>query len=199
METDILGFDGKYTITDSGDVFSYCYNRKRKLKPQKASQSKKGYYQVRLHSPQVNKKLGKHTYGKLYYIHRLVWETFKGDIPQNKQIDHIDGDTSNNHIDNLQVLTPRNNMEKYNERKWGPTLRDRRDEFIQLYEKYGTYKKVEEVTGISYQRIYRVVKDIIHYKDFKTGTFKTRRWSNVDDKYTDVDLRCKNGKKDELV
>ncbi len=37
METDILGFDGKYTITDSGDVFSYCYNRKRKLKPQKAS------------------------------------------------------------------------------------------------------------------------------------------------------------------
>ena len=193
METDILGYDGQYTITKQGDVFSHKYRKTRKLKPQKATQSKKGYYQVRLFAGQGD------TMGKLYYVHRLVYEMFKGDIPENKQIDHIDGDTSNNSVDNLQLLTPRKNMDKYNRKKHGVNLRERRDYFIKLYQELGTYEKVSEATGLSYQRIYRVVKDIIHYKDFKTGTFKTRRLSNVDDKYTDVDLRCKNGKKDELV
>lgn len=187
METDILGFDGQYTITKEGDVFSYKYRKKRKLKPQKATQSKKGYFQVRLFTGEGD------TLGKLYYVHRLVYETFKGDIPKNKQIDHINGDTSNNSVDNLQLLTPRKNMEKFNIKKHGPTLRERRDYFIKLYEELGTYKKVEEATGLPYQRIYRVIKDIIHYKDFETGTYKTRRFNpDLHDKYTDRDLRYKN-------
>lgn len=187
METDILGFDGQYTITNQGDVFSYKYRKKRKLKPQKASQSRKGYFQVRLFTGEGD------VMGKLYYVHRLVYENFKGDIPEDKQIDHIDGDTSNNSVDNLQLLTPRKNMEKWNLKKHGPTLRTRRDEFIKLYEKLGTYAKVSEATGLPYQRIYRVIKDIIHYKDFETGKYKTRRYNpNLHDKYTDRDLRRGN-------
>jgi len=97
-EVDILGYDGMYTITTEGDVFSYKQKKKRKLKPQKASQSKKGYFQVRLF-------LGDGDYmGKLQYVHRLMWLTFKGDIPQGYEMDHIDGDTSNNSLDNLPLL-----------------------------------------------------------------------------------------------
>lgn len=186
MEIDILGFDGQYTITKEGDVFSYKYKKKRKLKPQKATQSRKGYFQVRLFTGQGD------TMGKLYYVHRLVYEMFKGEIPENKQIDHIDGNTSNNHVDNLQLLTPRKNMQKWNVKKHGPTLRTRRDEFIKLYEEFGTYEKVSEITGLSYQRIYRVIKDICHYKDTKSGKWLTRRWSDIDDEYTRYDRRRNN-------
>ena len=186
MEIDILGFDGQYTITKEGDVFSYKYRKKRKLKPQKATQSRKGYFQVRLFTGQGD------TMGKLYYVHRLVYEMFKGEIPENKQIDHIDGNTSNNHVDNLQLLTPRKNMQKWNVKKHGPTLRTRRDEFIKLYKEFGTYEKVSEITGLSYQRIYRVIKDIVHYKDSKSGKWLTRRWSDIDDEYTRYDRRRNN-------
>jgi len=187
MEKQILGYKGKYTIDMEGNVYSYTWNRKKKLKPQKASQSKKGYFQVRLFQPKGEGDV----LGKLYYIHRLVWQTFKGNIPEGKQIDHIDSDTTNNNIDNLQVLTPRKNMDKFNLKKWGPTIRTRRDEFIELYEKLGSYQAVSDATGIAYQRIYRVIKDVIHYKDFETGKYKTRRYSNIDDKYTRGDRRKK--------
>lgn len=38
-------------------------------------------------------------------VHRLVYEAYKGEIPKGLVIDHIDGDTTNNHIDNLQAIT----------------------------------------------------------------------------------------------
>ena len=59
-----------------------------------------------------------------------VWDTHKGDIPEGKQIDHIDGNTSNNSIDNLQLLTPRQNMTKYIKEAHPDTVRGRRDELI---------------------------------------------------------------------
>lgn len=186
MEIDIVGYDGMYTITKEGDVYSYKIKSKgkRRLKQQKATQSPKGYYQVRLFGPQGDKK------GRLFYVHRLVYEAFLGDIPEGKQIDHIDSDTSNNSVENLQILTPRQNMAKFNKKKFGPSLRNRRDEFVKLYEKLGTYYAVSEATGITYQRIYRVIKDIMHTKDFATGKYITRRFDGTfDDKYTMHDLR----------
>lgn len=49
---------------------------------------------------------------KTYKIHILVWEVF-GDTPRkNLTIDHIDNDKTNNHIDNLQLLSMRDNIVK---------------------------------------------------------------------------------------
>ena len=47
-----------------------------------------------------------------YYIHRFVFETFKGEIPKEKVIDHCDNDSKNNSISNLQLLTPLENIRK---------------------------------------------------------------------------------------
>lgn len=46
-------------------------------------------------------------YSKLHgtSIHRLVYEAFHGPIPSGCDIDHIDGDPSNNYIQNLQALS----------------------------------------------------------------------------------------------
>lgn len=56
---------------------------------------------------QVNVGLGK------YYLHRLVWQFHHGDVPE--RIDHRDGDTRNNQIENLRPCTAAENQ--YNSKR----------------------------------------------------------------------------------
>lgn len=44
-----------------------------------------------------------------YYVHRLVYEAFIGEIPKDKEINHIDGDPTNNNINNLELCTHQQN------------------------------------------------------------------------------------------
>ena len=62
-----------------------------------------GYHQVKLYQE------GK-THQRL--VHRLMWETFKGDIPKGMTIDHIDNDNTNNLLSNLQVMSKSENIKK---------------------------------------------------------------------------------------
>lgn len=43
-------------------------------------------------------------------VHRLVYEAFKGEIPEGMEIDHIDRNRRNNNPDNLRVVTHKENM-----------------------------------------------------------------------------------------
>lgn len=43
---------------------------------------------------------------------RLVYAWFNGTVSGNLDVDHIDGDKFNNHIDNLQAITRRENLAK---------------------------------------------------------------------------------------
>lgn len=44
--------------------------------------------------------------------HRFVWEHFNGPIPKGLVVDHVDGDRLNNRLENLQVITCRENIRK---------------------------------------------------------------------------------------
>ena len=44
------------------------------------------------------------------YIHVALWIHFNGDIPDDMEINHIDGKQSNNHLSNLELLTHKQNM-----------------------------------------------------------------------------------------
>lgn len=51
--------------------------------------------------------------GKMHYIYRLVVESILGrELSDDEEIDHINGDTTDNSAANLAVLTRRGNMEK---------------------------------------------------------------------------------------
>lgn len=50
-------------------------------------------------------------------IHRLVWEAFNGPISENMVIDHIDGNRSNNRLENLRLVSQSDNM--YNAQRNG--------------------------------------------------------------------------------
>ena len=49
---------------------------------------------------------------KFYYVHRYVFETFKGKIPKGIHTDHCDNNKKNNSIKNLQLLSPKENSQK---------------------------------------------------------------------------------------
>jgi hypothetical protein len=51
--------------------------------------------------------------GKNHRVHRLVYEAFVGPIPAGEQIDHRDGDPSNNCVSNLESVTQAENMRRY--------------------------------------------------------------------------------------
>ena len=45
-------------------------------------------------------------------VHRIVYNAFKGDLEDGLVVDHIDNNPKNNHIDNLQAITSRDNSRK---------------------------------------------------------------------------------------
>ncbi len=83
-------------FTKSGLVFKYDENQD-KLIFCNSSISKQGYLKC---SSSV--KSG-------FLIHRAIWETFNGKIPAGMHIDHINGDKQDNRLENLRVVTPKEN------------------------------------------------------------------------------------------
>lgn len=86
---DIKNYEGKYAITQQGQVWSYLSNKF--LKPYRTKKNQ-NYLSVQLQ-------------GKNFQIHRLVAEAFIPN-PQNKPtVDHIDKNPSNNNVKNLRWAT----------------------------------------------------------------------------------------------
>ena len=90
-----------YEIRRDGTVISKFNN-----KPMKLHTLPRGY--VINTYKQINGKPGK------FYRHRVIWHYFNGDIPDDKQIDHIDGNKLNNSISNLRCVSPSQNMRNPN-------------------------------------------------------------------------------------
>ena len=93
---DIQGYEGCYAITEDGQVWSYYSNRFIAL-----SHKKDGYKEALLSKGGIRKH---------YLVHRLVLMTYNPVEGMEKlDVNHIDEDKSNNHIDNLQWITHRDN------------------------------------------------------------------------------------------
>ena len=123
----VLGFEGKYEVSNLGNVKSLIRNRL--LKPM----SNHKYLFVHL---------GRGT--KKKYIHRAVWEAFNGPIPEGLQINHNDENKLNNSLSNLSLVTPRENM------NWG-SLPEKCAKHILQYDKNGNFIK-EWCSSMSIQR-----------------------------------------------
>ena len=76
-----------------------------KQKPHFGNKNNIGYMKCRV------RKFGESGF-KDYYVHKLVWETYNGEIPIGKEIDHIDNNKENNRLSNLQLITHSENCKK---------------------------------------------------------------------------------------
>ena len=94
---DILGYEGLYAITSCGKVWSY-----RSQKFIKPGIVRKGYHQVQLWRD------GKCEY---FMVHRLVLEAYSPiEGMENLQANHIDENPAHNYLQNLEWMTPKENI-----------------------------------------------------------------------------------------
>ena len=98
---DIKGFEGKYMVSNLGRVKSLNYNKTGKEKIMKGVPDGYGYFQLSLC------KEGK---VKNCRINRLVAQAFIPNTESKPQVNHIDGDKTNNRVTNLEWTTQEENM-----------------------------------------------------------------------------------------
>lgn len=81
-------------LTGGKSIFPSCILKQRKTKA--------GYKQIVLYRPGEE--------GKTWLVHRLLAKAFLGaEDGDGRVVDHIDGNKENNRIDNLELITPKEN------------------------------------------------------------------------------------------
>ena len=90
---DVVGYEGRYSVSDRGRVKSFCRRKPRILR----SRLVEGYPTVSL-------------CGRDYYIHRLVAVVFLGPPQKGHEVNHIDFNRTNNKLRNLEWITRSGNM-----------------------------------------------------------------------------------------
>lgn len=158
-----------YTITEEGEVFSNAQTKTKPLNPQKTSQNKK-YLQVSLYNKDSKRHpITKQKIPDRLYVHRLVWETFVGDIPKEFEIDHVDKNPLNNNLNNLRLLEKGQNISRGRYDRWGYSVSDFRDEIFHLRKQGYKYREIADKTGLSVSAISREIN-----KTKKTIYYETR-------------------------
>ena len=102
---DVVGYEGRYLISNTGKLKSILKNGVEKLI--KGSSNKHGYLKYGLSWELKNKR-------NLYFAHQLVAQSFLGHNPCGFEfvIDHINDVTNDNRVENLQIVTSRFNNRK---------------------------------------------------------------------------------------
>lgn len=120
---DIPGYEGKYQVSNYGNVKSLNFNRTGVAKVMNINAiSSKGYYITRL---TVNNK------PKGYRVHQLVAMAFLGHEPNGMDIvvNHKDGNKLNNRVENLELITNRENI-IYNKKDAGVSYKKERNKWV---------------------------------------------------------------------
>ena len=176
---DVAGYEGLYQVSSLGRVRSF-HKDGRVLKPG----SKEGYLFVNLYR-KGNVKNCK--------IHRLVAAAFISNPLNKPEVNHIDGNPSNNHADNLEWATRAENqrhavatglkVERQGEARHNSKLTNKQAEFIrdnpdnltgrQLAEKFGTVQSI--IYSIQLGKTYRNAGGTIHKPKHTLITEEIRR------------------------
>lgn len=92
--------DGLFTYNPETGDLCWAIARSNAVKvgvPIRQPKSYKNYIQVRIE-------------GKLTLAHRIIWENLKGPIPDGLEINHINGKKDDNRLDNLELVTHKDNV-----------------------------------------------------------------------------------------
>ena len=153
---DIPGFEGLYQASTKGRIRNA---RTKKILKQSSCGASLKYRKVGLCVNGVR---------KLCRVHKLVWITFKGEIPEGYEINHIDEDPGNNALYNLELITHKENVH------YGTGIErctSTRCKSVYQYSLDGTFikewvstKSVEDECGFNRKNIANCCRNLPHYK-----------------------------------
>ena len=95
---DVVGFEGRYQVSNIGNVRSLRFRGHKKVSLMKPSVNYAGYLVIGLGPDR-----------KQYRVHRLVLEAFVGPCPEGMEGCHNDGNRANSVLGNLRWDTPSGN------------------------------------------------------------------------------------------
>lgn len=131
-----MKYNSKYDrwFTKGGLVYRYD-SKQDKLVLCKQSNSRSGYKVCR--SPKLNQ----------FRVHRAIYETFVGEIPQGYEIDHINTVRTDNRLENLRCVTSKENNNnsitlKHKSESQKNKIKNNSDFGKKYFEHFG-YSKVE--------------------------------------------------------
>ena len=97
----IKGYNGRYQISNNGNVRSLNYNNTNKTHLLAKTLTADGYYRIGLNKDKKQKR---------FFVHKLVAETFISNPNNFSIINHIDGNKLNNNVNNLEYCTQIHNI-----------------------------------------------------------------------------------------
>lgn len=142
---DIPGWEGYYQISNLGRVKSVSHTNFQgktfKTRILRQTIGTKGYFRVRLYDK--GKQCG-------FHVARLVALAFIGNPDGKPTIDHINGDKSDNRVENLKWAT-------HHENQMNPILRKRRSEIMRSEERVLINKNTRRLRGAENRRSRAIV------------------------------------------
>lgn len=106
---------------------------------------------------------------KAYLVHLLVWTTFKGDIPEDYVIDHIDGNKENNKLENLRLVTQSENIKNAYKNGAGKQIKVKQiDNEGNIIAKFDSIQKAADAMGVTHAAIRSAIN--------RKGKCKTYYW-----------------------
>lgn len=184
---DIEGFEGEYKVSNLGSVrsvdrFIDTTRGKRRLEGRliKPYKTPYGYLVVKLKE-------------KNMMVHRIVAETFIDNPYGLPQVNHIDGDKTNNNYTNLEWITNRENVIHAYKTGLRKVKKYPKEEMIDLYiNKKLPLSKIAEIKKCSPSTIRKVLVEYgIHIRDCSESKFKF----NITKEYLKNELKKKSQSK----
>jgi len=163
----VIGFEGRYEVSNLGNVRSLLKETVRTLKPGTGTH---GYLYVLLYDSSGVRKVKT--------VHRIAFESFCGPIPEKMDINHKNGQKKFNKIENLEVMT-RSENQLHNYRVLNPSRNRARG----IQSGHARFKEKEVIdirnlknSGMSYGNIAKVfncsISAICHI-------VKRRSWAHI--------------------
>lgn len=146
MWRDIRGYEGYYQVSNEGRVRSLD----RVIIKMNMGKLRKHLFKGRILKPHIVVKYGKKRLQAILskndikeepIIGRLVYEAFIDKIPEGMQINHIDEDPSNNKLENLNLMSPKENS------NWGTRNKRLGETFKKNGKRSSPIDKIDPLTG----------------------------------------------------
>jgi len=157
-------YEDAYAVSDLGRV----------MRTKAAPHTRPGFVLKPFHGRRNYQRVGLRNGGPLRIIqlHRLVWQSFNGPIGEGLQINHKNGKTDDNRLENLEVCTPsENNLHAFRQLGRKPNINPNRGErngraklteadvakVRKLRAEGWTQQRIADLVGISQANVSRIL------------------------------------------